>query len=53
MKDYPDYQLTELYMSRLEQEIEDTPHLWLWSHRRWKHTREEVERVQRNVEKRA
>ena len=47
MSQYPDFQVTELYMRRLEQEIEDTPHLWLWSHRRWKHTREEVERIQR------
>lgn len=46
MSEYPDFQLTELYMRRLEQEIEDAPHLWLWSHRRWKHTREKVERIQ-------
>ncbi len=49
MKDYPDFKLTELYMRRLEQEINDTPYLWLWSHRRWKHTRESVEREQRRA----
>lgn len=47
MKLLPDFQVTELYMHRLEQEINDTPHLWLWSHRRWKHTREEVAEAQR------
>ena len=38
-KDFPDYALTELYMRELEQIIRRQPHLWLWSHRRWKHRR--------------
>ncbi len=42
MASFPDYKLTELYMQRMEREIEETPHLWLWSHRRWKYTRERV-----------
>lgn len=49
MRDYPDYQLTELYMRRLEREICDTPHLWLWSHRRWKRNRRDVEEYQRKL----
>ena len=44
---YPDYQLTEQYMRELEQMILRQPHLWLWSHKRWKHTRAAVEEVQR------
>lgn len=44
---YPDYKLTEMYMARLEQMIRRQPHLWLWSHKRWKHRREEVEALQR------
>lgn len=36
-KDFPDYALTEQYMRELEQIIRRQPHLWLWSHRRWKH----------------
>lgn len=38
-KDFPDYALTEQYMRELEQIIRRQPHLWLWSHRRWKHRR--------------
>lgn len=37
--DFKDYRLTELYMEQLEQMIRRQPHLWLWSHRRWKHQR--------------
>jgi len=36
-----DYKLTELYMKELENMIRRTPHLWLWSHRRWKYRRPE------------
>lgn len=43
MNDYPDYKLTEAYMQMLEREIRETPHLWLWSHRRWKYTRADME----------
>lgn len=42
IRDIEDYQLTELYMRELEQMIRRTPHLWLWSHNRWKHRREDV-----------
>lgn len=37
--DFEDYRLTELYMEQLEKMIRRQPHLWLWSHRRWKHQR--------------
>lgn len=30
---------TELYMRMLEDNIREYPHLWLWSHKRWKHQR--------------
>jgi len=39
MKSFPDYKFSELFMRRVEKEINDTPHLWLWTHRRWKHKR--------------
>lgn len=35
----PKFELTDTYYSLLEQSIRRCPHLWLWSHRRWKHTR--------------
>ncbi len=31
-------ELTFLFAQKLEQKIEETPELWLWSHRRWKHS---------------
>ncbi len=32
-----EWELTERYVRLLEAEIRKAPHLWLWSHRRWKH----------------
>ncbi|MBX3101682.1 MAG: lysophospholipid acyltransferase family protein [Bacteroidetes bacterium] len=37
--DTPEGYLSELHTQRLEQTILRKPELWLWSHRRWKHTR--------------
>lgn len=34
-------EITERYIRILEREICAAPHLWLWSHRRWKYKREE------------
>ncbi len=40
-KDIPDYTLTDTYARMLEADIKATPHLWLWTHKRWKRTKEE------------
>lgn len=53
MSKFEDFKLTELYMARMEREIREAPHLWLWSHRRWKHTREEVAHIQAVAKKHA
>ncbi|MDO4758298.1 MAG: lysophospholipid acyltransferase family protein [Rikenellaceae bacterium] len=37
------HELTERYVRRVEQMIQARPELWMWSHRRWKHKREEQE----------
>ncbi len=37
----PEGHLSEQFMALLEQEIRRAPAHWLWSHRRWKHRREE------------
>ncbi|OYU97182.1 MAG: lipid A biosynthesis acyltransferase [Bacteroidetes bacterium B1(2017)] len=34
-----DFEITESHMRHLEESILETPADWLWSHRRWKHTR--------------
>lgn len=31
------YEITERYVRKLEDEIRQRPELWVWSHRRWKH----------------
>jgi len=41
--DIPDFQITDRYAELLEKSIIASPHLWLWSHNRWKRTRKEWE----------
>ena len=40
-KEYKDWEITEWYARLLEESIRRQPHLWLWSHNRWKRTREQ------------
>lgn len=40
----PEYELTRRFFAMLEQTIRRQPELYLWSHKRWKRTREEFER---------
>lgn len=35
-------QITERYVRKLEEMIRDRPELWMWSHRRWKNKRTDV-----------
>ena len=51
VKSYPEYKITEIYMQELEKIIRRQPHLWLWSHKRWKHRREDVEKAQQQMAK--
>lgn len=41
----PEHRITEDFFRRLEATIRREPRYYLWSHRRWKHTREEFERL--------
>ncbi len=36
------YEITERYVRKLEQMIREHPELWMWSHRRWKYKRPNV-----------
>lgn len=46
-----EYELTEMYLRMLEEDIRNAPQYWLWSHRRWKLTerrsREEADGIYR------
>ena len=39
-----EFELTDTYFRLMEQTINRAPQYWLWSHNRWKRTREEFER---------
>lgn len=36
-----EYEITKRYITRLEAMIRESPELWMWSHRRWKHKMED------------
>ena len=40
-KEMADFEITDLYYKELERSIKNQPELYLWSHNRWKRTREE------------
>jgi Kdo2-lipid IVA lauroyltransferase/acyltransferase len=35
--EYPDYQLTNLFLHEVEKQIYETPEYYFWTHKRWKH----------------
>lgn len=37
-KDTKANEITDAYVALLQQEMQQQPHNWLWTHRRWKHT---------------
>lgn len=39
-----EFELTDIYFQRMQQTINRAPQYWLWSHNRWKRTREEFDR---------
>ena len=43
-EELPEYELTQRYIDKLEAMIRETPELWMWSHRRWKHSPKSVAR---------
>jgi KDO2-lipid IV(A) lauroyltransferase len=44
-RSFPDGGLTEIVTKMLEGYIKEKPEFWLWSHRRWKRTRETAKQV--------
>lgn len=45
LSNHPPFYATEQYFRLLEQSIRRSPQYWLWSHNRWKRTREEYNRL--------
>ena len=45
LNEHPVFFATEQYFRLLEQNIQRVPQYWLWSHKRWKRTREEFNRM--------
>ena len=43
-KETSEYEITDIYFRELESAIRQQPELWLWTHKRWKRTREEFDR---------
>lgn len=46
----PEYAVTDRYFQLLEDTIRKHPELWLWSHNRWKRTREKFNRFYETVD---
>ena len=45
-----EYNLTEMYYQLLEENIKESPELWLWTHKRWKRSKElynELKRIRK------
>ena len=40
--DLPEFEITERYMRKMEQTILRNPALYLWTHKRWKHSRDQI-----------
>ena len=36
-KEYPDFEITRMFLREIEKQIEEAPSYYLWSHKRWKH----------------
>lgn len=45
-KNEPEFKITEDYARAMEKTILREPAYWLWTHKRWKRTREDVEKAQ-------
>ncbi|SCX93346.1 KDO2-lipid IV(A) lauroyltransferase [Flavobacterium caeni] len=39
VKNVPDYQITDEFLKRVEQQINEAPEFYLWTHKRWKHVK--------------
>lgn len=47
---YKEGEITEIYIRELEKIILEKPHIWLWTHRRWKHKRPSDVNISKPIE---
>ena len=45
-KNVPDYQITDKFLDLVEQQIYEAPEFYLWTHKRWKHRREDQKKIE-------
>lgn len=45
-KEYPDYQITDIFLKLVEDQINEAPEYYLWTHKRWKHRNAVPEKFQ-------
>lgn len=50
-KNEPEFAITEKYVRAMEKTILREPAYWLWTHKRWKRTRQDVEQAQALIQK--
>ena len=36
-KEFPDYEITDIFLKKVEEQIYEAPEYFLWTHKRWKH----------------
>lgn len=45
-KNVPDYQITDKFLDLVEEQIYEAPEFYLWTHKRWKHRREDQKKIE-------
>ncbi len=42
-KSVPNYEITDKFLKLVEEQIHEAPEFYLWTHKRWKHTKEKAQ----------
>ena len=43
VKSVPNYEITDKFLKLVEEQIYEAPEFYLWTHKRWKHTKEKAQ----------
>ena len=47
--DFDDYQITDIFLEKIEKQIREEPAYYFWSHKRWKHSHEIEDELKRRA----